>query len=177
MSRESQLVDDAVDLLDVARRYKLPWSQGDGRDRPRQIHCPMHADSTPSARYYPATNSLYCWTCQKSAGPTGLVVALEGCNWHAAAELLAQWYNVDLTPDPDEEEARRLIALARGHQAPPTEADRADARRYAAMSRRAVGLTWEAVVPLLESYEQLDLTDVTPEMWLGAFQIEGLALQ
>lgn len=177
MSRESQLVDEAVDLLDVARRYKLPWANGDGRDRPRQIHCPMHADETPSARFYPATNSLYCWTCQKSAGPTGLVVALEGCSWRAAAEQLASWYNVDLTPDPDEEEARRLIGLASGRPVPPTDEERAELRRYASMARRAVGLDWEAVVPLLEHYELLDLTDVEPELWLGASPTVGVALQ
>lgn len=177
MSRESQLVDEAVDMLDVARRYKLAWSEGDGRDRPRQIHCPMHADTTPSARYYPDTNSLYCWTCQKSAGPTGLVVALEGCNWHAAAEMLAAWYNVDLTPDPDQAEAERLIALARGHRAPPTAAELASVRRYASMAQRAVGLDWDAVAPLLEHYEQLDLTDVEPQAWVRASPTHGLALQ
>lgn len=166
MSRESQLVDEEVDLLDVARRYKLPWAEGDGRDKPRQIHCPMHADSTPSARYYPATNSLFCWTCQKSAGPTGLVVAMEGCSYRRAVEILAAWYSVDLQPDPDEDEARRLIALAQGASVPETDEQRAAQRRYAAMARRATGLNWEDVVPLLVLYEQLDLTTIEPGEWL-----------
>ncbi|MCW4026127.1 MAG: CHC2 zinc finger domain-containing protein, partial [Candidatus Bathyarchaeota archaeon] len=37
------------------------------RQIPCQISCPFHGpDSAPSARVFPASNSMYCWACNKS---------------------------------------------------------------------------------------------------------------
>jgi DNA primase len=175
MSRESQLVDEQVNIYDVARRYKLDWGEREiGKNI--QILCPMHSESNPSCRIYANTNSGYCWTCQKSFGPTGLVVALEGCSWGEATRLLAQWYQVDLTPDPDEEEAHRLIQLA-STERPVEQATLDEQRRYAAMARRCVGLSWAEAERLIELYELLDLTDIPASEWIWASPNVSPALQ
>lgn len=154
--------DSQVSIFDVARRYNLPWAEDTGR--PRQIRCPMHADSTPSARVYPATNSLYCWTCQRSAGPVGLVVAIEGCGYNDAAEMLAAWYGFDLAGDPDEAAFWALVgSYERGED---HRADPGDLARAAAMAARAVGHSWEEARRLLAAYEVLDCCAVHPREWL-----------
>lgn len=165
MSRESQIVDAEVDILAVARRYQLGWRERGG-DRPFQIHCPMHADSTPSARCYPRSNSLFCWTCQRSIGPVGLVSTLEGVSFRHAVDMLSSWYGVNIEPDLDEEEARRLIGLAEGRRPAQTIEERAELRRVAGLVVRAADVPWVGAEQLLVAYELLDLTDVDPQDWL-----------
>lgn len=174
MSRESQAVDEAVSIYDVAKRYGLGWVD---TGRPQQILCPLHNDTTPSARIY-MTNSGYCFTCQRAFGPTAIVASQEGVSWSQATRMLAGWYSVDLSVDPDEEEARRLIGLASGRATPMTEDELQDLRRAAAMTARCVELAWDEAARRLRAYEVLDLTDIDPQEWQRKASISApLALQ
>lgn len=153
-------VDDALDIFAVANRYGLGWGESTGR--PQQVHCPMHADSTPSARVYPDSNSGYCWTCQESFGPCRLAVENEHMHIMAAARHLARLYSVDLTPDADMEEFR---ALADAWETGPSD-DTPEARRAAGLAVRAPGLPWEQVQVLLGLWDALDAGAIKPGDWL-----------
>ena len=60
---------------------------------PFQIHCPFHgSDQTPSARVYPADNSLYCFTCKRSYNPIAVIAASNGIEYREAARLVAETY-------------------------------------------------------------------------------------
>lgn len=155
-----RLVDDRVSIFDVARRYGLGWGEDPGR--PFQVHCPMHADSTPSARVYSASNSGYCWTCQEPFGPCRLAAENEGIHIMAAARHLARLYSVDLTPDADLTEFQALAE--RWEQGPPS--DTPEARRAAGLAVRAPGLPWEQVQVLLPLWDALDSGAIRPDDWL-----------
>lgn len=155
-----RIVDDRLDIFAIAERYGYGWGGSIGR--PQQVHCPLHNDSTPSARVYPDSNSGYCWTCQESFGPTRLAAEAEGIHIYAAARLLAQVYSIDLTPDADLSEFRALAA--RWEQGP--DADTPEARRAAGLAVRAVSLSWEDTQRLLPLWDALDAGAIKPTDWL-----------
>jgi len=54
-------------------------------DREQQFRCDLHGvDHKPSARFYPKTNSTYCWVCQKARGPVDYYAEREGVDITAA---------------------------------------------------------------------------------------------
>lgn len=60
-----------------------------------QIHCPFHgADRSPSARHYPDTNSIHCFTCKKSWDPVRFVMEKRGLRFKEALDLLGRRYGV-----------------------------------------------------------------------------------
>lgn len=57
--------------------------------REQQFACQLHgADNKPSARYYPLTNSTYCWVCQKTRDPIAYVMEHEHVDFKDAIRLL-----------------------------------------------------------------------------------------
>lgn len=163
-------VDEAVDIYDVADRYGLGWGENTGKAS--QVHCPMHNDSTPSARVYPDSNSGYCWTCQKSFGPIALTASQEGIGWSAAAEMLARRHGVDITPGSDLGEFHRLLNIWEDG-APVTPEQLADLRRVVSMQYRATELTWPQTQALITAYDVLDGTTIAPTDWLS-FALEAV---
>lgn len=157
-------VDEAVSIFTVARHYGLPWGEDIGRAQ--QVHCPMHADSTPSARVYSASDGGYCWTCQAFFGPCRLAAEMEGIGIMAAARLLANRYAVDLTPDVDLDEFRRLADTWEEGGTTNTP----EARRAAALAVRAADQPWDACGPLLALYDVLDAGQLDPMDWLDLAQ-------
>ena len=59
-------------------------------NRPVQIHCPMHTDRNKSARVYPDTNTLHCFTESKSWDVVAAVAELEGVSMFEAAKLITE---------------------------------------------------------------------------------------
>lgn len=57
-------------ILDALRRIGV---QVPDTERPFQIRCPFHDDETPSARVYPATDSLHCFACHRSWDVAGVL--------------------------------------------------------------------------------------------------------
>ena len=56
--------------------------------RPVQLHCPFHKggmETTRSARYYPDTDSLHCFTCKRSWTAVQIVAAHYGVSAKEAA--------------------------------------------------------------------------------------------
>lgn len=155
-----QIVDESVSLFDVAETYGLGWGSDPGR--PFQVHCPMHNDSTPSARVYPASNSGFCWTCQAPFGPSRLAACQEGVSIGRAAHILAARYAVDLRPDADLTQFRALAE--RWEDGPDT--DTPEVRRAAGLAVRGVGLPWDAIERLLPLWDALDAGHIRPDDWM-----------
>jgi hypothetical protein len=58
---------------------------------PQQLRCPIHkggGETNRSARVYPDSNSIYCFTCGRSYSEIGLLATYHGISAAAAAKLL-----------------------------------------------------------------------------------------
>ncbi len=58
------------------------------QSEPRQIHCPIHDDARKSARVFPDSNSVYCWTCSSAYDPVAIVAEQEGISLTAACRFI-----------------------------------------------------------------------------------------
>lgn len=66
-------------------------------DRETQFSCPLHGtgqDRTPSARYYPHTDSTYCFTCQKARDVVSWTQERKNMSYLEAVKLLEAAYHV-----------------------------------------------------------------------------------
>lgn len=78
----------------------------------QQFSCDLHGgdDRKPSARYYPATNSTFCWACHKARGPLDYWVEKREVSFRAALLELESKYQLPplsevVLPEEEEEEA------------------------------------------------------------------------
>lgn len=63
----------------------------------QQISCPFHgSDSKPSARYYPESNSMYCFTCKKSWDVISYVMDKKASSYRSSIELLISKFNLSV---------------------------------------------------------------------------------
>ena len=72
--------NDLVDIFELAG-YPLQAS-------PLKIHCPFHSDRRRSARLYPATNSMFCFTESRSWDAVAFVADREGVGMVEAAQII-----------------------------------------------------------------------------------------
>ena len=72
--------NDLVSIFDV-----LGIAETDG---PSKIHCPFHSDRRRSARVYPATNSLHCFTESRSWDVVAVVADQNGVGMLEAVEII-----------------------------------------------------------------------------------------
>lgn len=72
--------------------------------REQQYQCDLHGvDNKPSARYYPRTNSVYCFACGKARDPISLLMDKEGVSFRDACERLEQQFGLPALPWDDED--------------------------------------------------------------------------
>lgn len=96
-----------VDLGHLLRSYG--YDVYPDAEREQQFRCDLHgSDNKPSARFYPATNSTYCWVCQKSRGPLDYVMEKEGIEMRPALDLLEAKYDLGELRWSDEAEDNPL---------------------------------------------------------------------
>ena len=77
-----------------------------------QISCPFHGtDASPSARHYPETNSMHCFTCKKSWDPISFVMEYRGTSFKEAVDFLAKKYDIDITGFRAKSFKRKKIAI------------------------------------------------------------------
>ncbi|MBI5414467.1 hypothetical protein HZA38_03040 [Candidatus Peregrinibacteria bacterium] len=55
----------------------------------RSIRCPLHNDDSPSFKIYEATNSFYCFGCQKGGSPVQFVKYMCDCDFKEAVQILS----------------------------------------------------------------------------------------
>ena len=61
-----------------------------------QISCPFHGkDRHPSARHYPETNSIYCFTCKKSWDPFHFLMEKKGLRFMEAIDYIGKKYSIE----------------------------------------------------------------------------------
>lgn len=94
--RRADRIREQVPLLEVMLTlgYNL---NPNGGDREQQYHCNLHGtgrDSKPSARFYAATNSTYCFACGKSRDALSLVQDHNSWNFAQAAHWLEQQFHL-----------------------------------------------------------------------------------
>lgn len=62
---------------------------------PYQIVCPFHKggrETSPSARVYPADNSIYCWVCHRSYNPIAVYSQFYGITYPSAIVKISERY-------------------------------------------------------------------------------------
>jgi hypothetical protein len=96
--------------------YDLIEYVGD-HSRPRKIHCPVHDDKTKSAQVYPESNSLFCFTENRTYDPVGLVAEQEGLSIPAACDYIER--NAGVRWERQEEDGDEFWRLARKAAASP----------------------------------------------------------
>lgn len=80
--------------------------------REQQYRCDLHGiDNKPSARYYPRTNSVYCFACGKSRDPVSLVMDKEALTFRDACNSLEERFDLPALPWDEDvtEEARSVV--------------------------------------------------------------------
>lgn len=79
--------------------------------REQQYSCDLHGpDNKPSARYYPRTNSVYCFACGKARDPIGLVMDKEGVSFREACDYLEGKFGLPPLPwDAEAEEPESAL--------------------------------------------------------------------
>lgn len=61
-----------------------------------QISCPFHGtDRRPSARHYPETNSIHCFTCHKSWDPFYFIMEKKGMRFKEAIDYIGKKYGIE----------------------------------------------------------------------------------
>jgi DNA primase len=90
LDARSQVVRDHVTIFEVLDLYGVRHA-GEGT---QQIPCPVHEDSTPSARVYREQQNLYCFRCGKLWDVIGLVQAKERISFEQALDLLERRFTV-----------------------------------------------------------------------------------
>jgi hypothetical protein len=96
-------VNHTCNLGDLLRSYGYAVVSDPHREQ--QFSCDLHGvDRKPSARYYPSTNSTWCWVCRKSRDPIAYVMEKEGVGFREAVEHLEQRLGLGALPWVDAED-------------------------------------------------------------------------
>lgn len=84
-----------VSLADLLVEYGASLPQ---RLQPQQLSCPFHGrDLSMSARFYPETNSMYCFACKESWDPISFAMKTRGTKFMDTARFLAAKRGIDLS--------------------------------------------------------------------------------
>lgn len=73
---------------DIALAKEVPIPQYLPLTRSGFVSCPFHNEKTPSAKYYPDKNKIFCFGCQKSADAIDVVMQLYGLEFLAAVTFM-----------------------------------------------------------------------------------------
>ena len=74
--------------LDVGRAKDYPFSSLMVFDAHNMAKCPFHSDTNPSLKYYQKTNTIHCFSCNKSWDTIQYVMDIEGKSFIEAVRSL-----------------------------------------------------------------------------------------
>ncbi|MEL7338859.1 MAG: CHC2 zinc finger domain-containing protein [Bacteroidota bacterium] len=88
--------------------YDLEYNVYPHMDREQQFACDLHGsgrDNTPSARYYPESNSTYCFGCGQARDSISYIRIKKNLSFSEALTYLEKTYGLEPLPwESDEEE-------------------------------------------------------------------------
>lgn len=103
-------IQDAVlDNVSIGDALRLVGVHVSGERFSRQIRCPFHDDERPSARVYPDTGTVYCFTCRKAWDVIGLVAQFNGCSRSDAVEILVRVFGIEYSDDDYEARFQNML--------------------------------------------------------------------
>jgi DNA primase len=95
-----EAIKSSVSIYNVLDIYKISY-MGDVKE---QINCPFHgADVKKSARIYPDTNTVFCWTCDKVWDVIEFVKEMEDMSFGSACNLLIKRFSINIHMEDYEE--------------------------------------------------------------------------
>jgi len=81
-----------------------------------QISCPFHGrDLKKSARFYKATDSMYCWTCKERWDLFSYIIKRDGSNFREVLDRLVRKYHVNISDVPDAVEGAKQKRIKAKH--------------------------------------------------------------
>ena len=100
--QRAERIRENVDMGDLMAEYGYDIVPGASQEQ--QFRCDLHGqDNKPSARYYPDTNSTYCWACQMARDPIRFLMDKEGVTFSAACNFLEKRAGLPPLPWDDED--------------------------------------------------------------------------
>jgi len=99
------MIVGSIDYAKVMVEYGVSFLFNPMHSDEVQFRCPFHGeDNKPSARYYRATQTSYCWVCQKKWDVISFIMDKEVINYRQALLYLADRYKLDTNSIPDDPE-------------------------------------------------------------------------
>jgi hypothetical protein len=94
-------------MADLLIGYGYPIRGG---DREEQFSCDLHGDGRdrkPSGRFYPDSNTIYCFTCGKVRDTIELIREKEGLDFWSAVKILEERYRLPPLPWEADDTSRK----------------------------------------------------------------------
>ena len=79
---------DKITQQDIMRAKEVPVVNFIEVNRMGFARCPLHTDKTPSLKYYPKTNTFYCYSCGACRDTIDLIMKLQNKDFHQAVKFL-----------------------------------------------------------------------------------------
>lgn len=115
--KRADRIREMVPMAKVLEAYGYAVSP-DAGDREQQFSCDLHgdgSDGTPSARFYPESNSAYCFACGRTRDAISWSMEKEGLDFSSACKKLELRFH--LPPLPwDDDEKHDHVPLVLDHQ-------------------------------------------------------------
>ena len=100
-------VNNAVSMVDLLGEFGTTLRTPTHEE---QISCPFHGkDSKPSARHYPDTNSVYCFTCKKSWDPIRFMMDKRAMRFKEVLDLFGRKYGIEVSGIAYDDDGSRYV--------------------------------------------------------------------
>lgn len=136
-----------LDITDLMIGYGYPI-HGGGREE--QFSCDLHGDGMdrkPSGRLYPESNTVYCFTCDKTRDTIELVREKEGLDFWAAVRFLEKRGNLPTLPWSGDDYVRETASSRVARDLSVKETFEDDLRRLTKFIRRE---TNDRLIPMAD---------------------------
>jgi hypothetical protein len=102
LTKIRDVILEHLDLTQIMLDYGVEFIYNPLHMDEVQLRCPFHGkDNKPSARLYKATNTCYCWVCQKRWNGIDFIKEKEGFSYGAALSYIIKKFNIDISAIPD----------------------------------------------------------------------------